>query len=632
MKKTDLKLGMGKPITRRDLIHHSALAAAGLALFSGDIAAASETTAEPSYYPPVRTGLRGSHPGAYESAHALAREGKTFAPPRDLAEEYDLVVVGAGISGLAAAQYYQQRFGQNSRILLLENHDDFGGHAKRNEFHQGGAMRLALGGTHNLEHWQFSDVSRSMMRDLDIDVTAMLPKQEFAYGRDGRSGPAVWFDRETYGQSKLVTNFRLTGPGSSASAGRFDELPLSDDARRQLERLYSLRVNRFEGVPVEQVEAYLTETPYVDFLREPGGLGEEAIQLFARANHGYWGLETRALSVAEALEAGMPGAGLLGHDSDADDWAYPVAMFPDGNASVARLQLKALIPAVAPPGTSADNIAVASFDYRQLDRPGHSVRLRLNSTVINVVNDGPGVAVSYIRQGEVLRVKGRHVVMACYHSIIPYLCPDLPQVQKSALKYQVKRPLLLTNVLLRSSEAMERLGINGAYCPGRMHSEIFLSRGINTGGYHLDPADSGPVPLTFWGSISPPPDAVTLKDQVRASRATMLALSFVDYEREVRTVLDELLGPAGFDVREDILAITVNRWPHGYSHDYMDLWDPAWEPGEAPHEIARRPHGNIVIANTDAGADAYTHVAIDQAYRAVNEFRDTAPPGSPTTA
>ncbi len=633
MKKTDLELGMGQPITRRDLIHHSALAAVGLALFPDDIAAASDAAAAPRYYPPTRTGLRGSHPGAFESAHALAREGKSFPPPRDLAEEYDLVVVGAGISGLAAARYYQQRFGQNSRILLLENHDDFGGHAKRNEFHQGGAMRLALGGTHNLEHWQFSEVSQAMMRDLGINVNEMLSRQEFGYGQDGRNGPAVWFDRETYGQSKLVTKFSLTGAASTASVGRFDELPLSDAARGQLERFYSLRVNRLEGRTEEQVEAYLAATPYVDFLREQGGLGDEAIQLFARANHGYWGLETRALSVAEALEAGMPGARLLGYDSDDGD--YPVAMFPDGNASVARLQVKMLIPTVAPPGTDANNIAMASFDYDQLDRPGHSVRLRLNSTVINAVNDGPGVAVSYISEGEVLRVKGRHVVMACYHSVIPYLCPDLPEAQKSALKYQVKRPLLLTNVLLRSSEAMARLGITGAYCPGRMHADIFLSRGINTGGYQLGPDDKGPVPLTFWGSISPPPEAVTLTDQVRASRATMLALSFEDYEREVRTVLDELLGPAGFDVSKDVLAITVNRWPHGYTHDYMDLWDPAWQPGQAPHEIARRPHGNIVIANSDAGGDAYTHVAIDQAYRAVQELREPipgAPPGTPPVA
>lgn len=619
MRKTDLELGMGQAITRRDLLHRGAFAALGLSLPLKGLTGAALSSPDTLYYPPTLTGLRGSHPGAFESAHALARLGQSFAAPRDLPEKYDLVVVGAGISGLAAAEYYRKRFGENSRILLLENHDDFGGHAKRNEFSQGGKMRLALGGTHNLEYWQFSETVNAMMWELGIDVQEMLPKQEFSYGQGGSNGPAVWFDAQTYGKNTLLTNFSLTGRDIARTAERIDELPLSEEARTQLKRFYTRRANLLEAYTEEEVEAYLRQTPYVDFLSEHGGLGEEAIQLFDKANHSYWGVETRSLSLPEAFEAGMPGAHLLGYETTAEDWDYPAAMFPDGNASVARLQVHKLIPEVAP-RTTADNIAVARFDYSQLDKPEHPVRLRLNSTVINATNTETGVELSYICNGEVLRVKARHCVMACYHSIIPHLCPDLPPEQRSAQQYQVKRPLLLTNVLLRSSDAMDRLGIAGAYCPGRMHSEMFLCKGINTGGYEHRTADSGPVALTFWGSISPPADVLTLTDQLRASREIMLALSFEDYEREVRTVLDELLGPAGFDVNEDILAITVNRWPHGYSHDYLDLWDPDWPAGEAPHEIARRRHGNIVFANADAGADAYTHVAIDQAFRAVQEL------------
>jgi spermidine dehydrogenase len=158
-----------------------------------------------------------------------------------------------------------------------------------------------------------------------------------------------------------------------------------------------------------------------------------------------------------------------------------------------------------------------------------------------------------------------------------------------------------------------------------MHSDVFMFKGFNTGGYRHEFSDHGPVPLTFWGSIAPPRDVVHVVDQCRASRATMLALTFEDYEREVRTVLKGMLGPAGFDVQRDVLAITVNRWPHGYSRDYLDLWDPAWPEGEAPHEIASRPFGNITMANSDAGADAYTHVAIDEAFRAVQELPANSP-------
>jgi spermidine dehydrogenase len=619
VKKLDRELGMSQNITRRDFIHDAGLAVLGLSV-PISVAAAGDTGTAGRYYPPTRTGLRGSHPGSFETAHELAREGRSFLAPRDLDEEYDLVVVGAGISGLAAAYYYREKFAENARILMLENHDDFGGHAKRNEFHQGGQMRLSLGGTHNLEHWKFSDTVNTLLDDLGVDTKEMLRNKEFGYGKNGRNGPALWFDADTYGQDRLLTGCSFNETDTKRMVACINQFPISEAARDQLKHFYTMRTNVLEGKSDEQASAYLKGTAYTDFLRQHGGLGDEAIHLFDNSNHGGWGVETRSLSIAECVDAGMPGLHLLGKASVAEEWDYPAAFYPDGNASLARLLVHALVPVVAP-GTNADNIAVAKFDYSQLDRSGSAVRLRLESTVVNAANIDSGVAVTYIKNGQPLRVTARHCVMACYHSIIPHLCPDQPEAQKTAQKYQVKRPLLLTNVLIRSSDAMDKLGIAGVRCPGRMHARIFMFKGINTGGYQHKFADNGPVPLTFWGSIAPPVDVVDLKDQMRASRAKMLALTFEDYEREVRTVLKGLLGPAGFDMKRDVLAITVNRWPHGYAHDYLDLWDPEWPEGKAPHQIASRPFGNITMANADAGADAYTHVAIDEAYRAVQELK-----------
>ncbi|MEP4146150.1 MAG: NAD(P)-binding protein [Halioglobus sp.] len=618
MKKSDIELGMKRSITRRDFIHDAALATLGLGL-PLNLSAQGEASSASAYYPPSQTGLRGSHPGSFENAHRLAREGRGFPEPRDLDEEYDLVVVGAGISGLAAAHFYRKRYGEDTRILLLENHDDFGGHARRNEFHQGGQMRLALGGVHNLEYWSFSDTVSALLDELGVDVQDMLKHKEFRYGSDGPNGPAMFFDEETYGRNVLVPRCDFTRGKTGAEGELIDSFPVSEEAREQLKRFFAMRTDVLQGKSAEEVEHYATHTAYYDFLREHGGLGEEALQVFDNANHGNWGVETRSLSVAECVYEGMPGTNLLGGDNTSEDWDYNPAMWPDGNASLARLQVQALIPAVSP-GANADNIAMAKFDYSQLDSTDGPVRLRLNSTVINMTNMEEGVSVSYINKGETARVKSKHGVLACYHAIIPHLCPDMPEVQRNAQKYQVKIPLLLTNVLIRSSESLDKLGITGASCPGRMHSNIFMFKGLNTGGFEHRAADTGPVPLTFWGSISPPKDVVDLKAQFRASRQIMLDLTFEDYEREVRTVLDGMLGPAGFDVQRDILAITVNRWPHGYAYEYMNLWDPDFPEGEAPHEIARKPFGNIVIANADAGASAYTHVAIDEAFRAIGEL------------
>jgi spermidine dehydrogenase len=185
MNKKDRLLGMDRDITRRDFIHDLSLASLGLALPASAAASTANgaTAASDAIYPPVRTGMRGSHPGAFEVAHALALDGKSFRAPTDLDEAYDLIVVGGGISGLAAAYYYRKRFGTDARILILDNHDDFGGHAKRNEFHQGGRMRLSWGGTMNLEYPWFSDEVNELLAELGVDIDTLLEGYHFVLRR-----------------------------------------------------------------------------------------------------------------------------------------------------------------------------------------------------------------------------------------------------------------------------------------------------------------------------------------------------------------------------------------------------------------------------------------------------------------
>ncbi len=627
MKNSDRRLGMDRDITRRDFIHDLSLASLGLALPLGALARspAGHPKPERGNYPPVRTGMRGSHPGSFEVAHALARGGKRFADPTDLDEAYDLVVVGAGISGLAAAYYYRKRFGPDARILILDNHDDFGGHAKRNEFHQGGRMRLSWGGTMNLEYPMFSDDVNALLQELGVDIPTLLEGYQFAYGSGPRGRHAIFFDEETYGRNELIQGFSFRAGRGDDLEAKIDRFPIGEQSRESLKAFYARRENLFEDKSRAEVYALLRSISYTDFLKRYGGLTAEAAALFVRATHGYAGVGADSLSAAECIGASLPIAHLLG----GSDWSGTgnsdaggeVAMFPDGNASIARLLVRALIPAVAP-GSDAANIALARFDYARLDQAASPVRLRLESTVVNAANGGRGTAVTYVNGGRLLRVRSRHTVLACYHAIIPHLCPELPAAQREAQRYQVKRPLIVTNVLLRSSDAFDRLGVSGAYCPGRLHGAVWPIKGVNTAGYRHEWADAGTMPVMFWGSVAPPDTSVPARDQHRASRARLLAMTFADFEREVRTVLEGMLAPAGFDPRADILAITVNRWPHGYAYDYLDLWDPKWPPGEAPHEIARRPFGNIAIANADAGANAYTHVAIDEARRAVGELQN----------
>jgi spermidine dehydrogenase len=587
--------------------------------FSAGMPALSSQGPSAGDYPPLRTGLRGSHPGSYEAAHDLAREKHSIKPPRETDEQYDLVVVGAGVSGLAAAYYYQKRFGAGTKILLLENHDDFGGHARRNEFHQGGDMRLAIGGAQYLAHWRFTETVDELMRDLGVNIDQLLAANEFRFGRNGREGPAIWFDEATFGVNRLVTGCDLEGSVSHGMPAAIDAFPVGEEARTKLKAFYDKRSNALKGLSRREARLYLTSTPYTVFLRQHGGLNDEAIELFQSSSHGFWGVNIGTLSIKEALANGSPGRHLLGEDATVRPQPAIEGFFPDGNASIARLLVRQLIPRVAV-DAHAGNIATAQFDYGELDRADSPVRLRLGATALNVSRREKNAVVTYTEAGKIKAVSTRHCVLACYHSMIPYLCPELPEVQKEAQRYQVKVPLLVTNVLIRSGDVMERLGINGAYCPGRMHANLYMLKGISSGGYSQHMADPGPVVLTFSGTIVPPPGVTDVREGFRQSREKMLELTFAHYEREIRTVLGGMLGPAGFNGERDILAITVNRWAHGFAYEYRDLYDPDFPSGKAPHHLARLPWGNVAIANADAGASAYLGNAVDQAFRAVQEL------------
>jgi spermidine dehydrogenase len=627
MKKRDKALGMYNKISRRDFVHDLSLASLGLSVSGLSFADVLSTSVDAvnkihDNYPPSRTGLRGSHPGAFENAHKLAREGKNWQSAEDSGESYDLVVVGGGISGLASAYYYRKQH-PAARILILENHDDFGGHAKRNEFHQGGEMRLSWGGTMNLEYPMFSDTVNELLTEIGVDIQRLVKQSEFNYGYDGKNGPAIYFDKETYGNDVLSVPCNFREFSYTKLAEKIVEFPISDLSKASLKSFITRRTDITKNMSEKQVHQMMHKTSYIDFLIKFGKITPEAAQLFIKTTDGYWGVSAHSLSVAECVGAGLPIKHILGGGDSVSDKPVggTVAMFPDGNASIARILVRKLIPSVAP-GKDMDDIVSAKFDYSMLDKMDGDIKLRLNSTVINVQHhkDRGAVDVSYIKDNKVLKVKAKHCILACYHSIIPHLCPELPKAQKQAASYQVKRPLLLTNVLLKNSKAADKLGITGAYCPGRMHGATWLVKGVQTADYKHEWEDDGPVAMMFWGTVAPNQQGLTIKEQHRNSRMQMLDLKFEDYEREVRTVLDGMLGPAGFDVENDILAITVNRWPHGYAYDYLDLWDPKWPEGEAPHEIARKAFGNIAIANADAGAEAYTHVAIDQAFRAVNDL------------
>jgi spermidine dehydrogenase len=644
------ELGMGQAITRRDFLNGMAIGA-GSVLASGwlsgfDVDAMAQFAQDASgYYPPALTGMRGSHEGSYDVSHGL-RDGRFWAAagkPVDTGEVYDLIVVGGGISGLAAAHFYRAHAGQRARILILDNHDDFGGHAKRNEFTPGGRLWIANGGTQSIESpFPFSEQALGLMKALGIDPVALSEEAERAEDRSVFEGlrQAVFFDKETFGADRLVVGVPQGGRDSrGADRATWEaflaKTPMSAAVQKDIARLQTDRVDYMPGLTSIEKKDRLSRMSYKDFLLNVVKVDPGVIPFYQTRTHGLYGIGIDAVGALECWGYHYPGFDGMNLDPQANGRMSFTARgeatpkpeyyfhFPDGNASIARLLVRSLIPE-ALPGTTAQDSVLARVDYSKLDRAGSPVRLRLGSTAARVRHLGPlptakEVEVAYGREKKVYTARAKGVVLACWNSMIPYVCPELPDTQKEALKYGVKVPLVYTSVSIRNWRAFKALGISGASSPGMYHYSARLETPTVIGGYNPTPK-SADDPILIRMGRTPCRPGLPSRQQHRAGHADLLSTPFSTFELKIRDQLARMLSAGGFDPASDIDAITVNRWPHGYAYEYNPLWDADFAEGQAPCEIGRKPYGRITIANSDAAAAAYTDQAMDQAYRAVNEL------------
>lgn len=638
------ELGLQREITRRDFLNGFSIAVGGAMALPGSAWAgafgmptdgpAKDNAAQnsPGYYPPSKTGMRGSHDGSWETAHAM-RDGKKWPTAAADPEHYDLVIVGGGISGLSAAYFYRQHAGDKARILILDNHDDFGGHAKRNEFQSGGRLVLGYGGTQSIAGPNlYSKEAKGLFAKLGIVPERFATYNDTKFYSSRELSRAIFFDKETFGEDRLVAN-----PGKPSWTEFLVKTPLIKEVQTDIARLHSEKVDYVPALSTEQKKVYLAKTSYKDFLLRDAKVHPGVIPFFQQSTYGLYGVGIDAVPAGDLAKLGGypgfdgmdlsgpygPGMGLEITRQDSEPYIYH---FPDGNASIARMLVRALIPGIAP-GNSMEDIVLAKMNYAKLDEDGAAVRVRLNSTAVHARNvdasagggnPGKEVEITYVRDGQAHSVRAGECILACWNTVIPYMCPEMSQAQRDALAYGVKVPLVYTNVLLRNREAFEKLKISSAECPGSFFGGVALDFPVSMGGYQF--AQNADEPCVVHMQYVPCAPGLPARDQQRAGRALLYSTTFETFERNIRQQLNRMLSGGGFDAARDIQAITVNRWPHGYAYEYNSLYDPVWAAGQAPCEIGRAAFGNIHIANSDAGAFAYTNEAIDQAWRAVQEI------------
>jgi len=633
-------------ITRRDFINGTLVLAGASMLPLGTTCKTARDTLDPLYYPPALNGLRGDNEGSYTHIHSRALDDKSdWGSTSRLKEEYDLIVVGGGISGLSAAFFYQQEHGKDKKILILDNHADFGGQCARNEHTMGDNTRLVFGGSQTIvsPHARSKTVLK-LYKDLGIDLDRFKTAYDVEFHKRHNLGGVTYFNKRQFGEDKVVKHpfghyqSFVEGllPPTLSHEDAVKQTPLSEQGKKQLLRVLEGGLHAIK-VPKEELEEYISTHSYFDYLKTTLGVDDPGVLEMARNSCvDNYGPGADVGTIEEVLDTG--GLGLdpatwkdvLGEE-EYEIYAkeYGSIMleenpyihhFPDGNASVARLVVRKMIPNVGP-GDSAEDIVLSQFDYAELDKSSNRVRIRLNSTAVKVTHDGDPkssseVFVDYIHDDRSYQVKGKGVVMACYNSVIPYIVQDLPKEQAAALRRSVRMPMQYTTVGLKNWRAMKEMEIGFAWSPGNMHQVVMMDFPVSMGGYRYTKTPDDPCVIVMmgcpFGEVGAPP-----VEQFREARYTMLELEFSDYEKEIREHLRGMLPRGSFEFDRDVESITVNRWAHGYAHWGSALFDPDM------YEMAvkgRQPFGRITVANADSNANAYIHVAIDQAWRAVKEL------------
>ena len=617
-----VSLGMDEPISRRDFLNGTLLASAGLLIGGGRQGQAPATISPADAwdgYGGVGDYAR-AHGNMYDlmtTAHRM-RDGefeRAVASATDTGEMYDLVAVGGGISGLAAAVFFQKKGG--GRCLVIDNHAVFGGEAKRNEFtvdghslvaHQGSAIFLVpQKGGYTDAFYNLIGMDRSSFEYQKCTAMPLAhsPYDEpqnygFYFGAQFGQRPGVWvidpWGRNLEGaplsdsvKADLLRSRTVANPGPRPKAE-------GDDTSRQLDRItLEEHLMARHQISRETVRTFLSPV-------EGGGYGLGPDVLSAYCNY--------------AIETQFPGDG----DSQLGD-----QMFPDGNSGFARLMVKALIPDAFSGPRTVDAVWQNRVHFGALDRAGQRTRIRLNATVVRVAHTGgnapaqaPHVVITYVKGNRLFSVKARAVVMAGGSWTAKHIVADLPDSHRAAYAEFYRSPCLMANIAVRHWRFLYKMGMSGCRWFEGLGNYLSVRKLATVGGISPTLTPDSPTVLTIKVLFAQP--GLSIGEQGSRGRAQLLGTSFAQYERAFREQLGDMFAPGGFDPRRDIAGIILNRWGHAYVNPQPGFFF-GTNGQPAPRDVLRNnPHGRIAFANTDLAGAMDHRNSIREAERAVNQL------------
>ena len=625
----DRDLGLDARITRKDFLNATLLGAGGM-LLAGAAPAWARSQAQDQTDPWTGFGGAGDYAKSngntkpvLDAAHRVRDGVYAKLPPNttDTGETYDVIVVGGGIAGLAAAYTIAKASGRGKTCLVLENHPMFGGGAKQNEFLVNGVRLVGPQASNQFgapregatsiagEAWTDFGLPRTFAyQDVDPSVGGLrIPLDNYAH-MDGVNETQVdvgyFFDTRS-GASK-PTWLRNIWQNDLA------ETPFSAEVRADL-----LRWRNTNGETTEEFRRRLDTMTYAQYLEGVLKLRPEVTAFIAPVVGLINGAGPDAVSAFAAAQIGMPGVARVRSRTG----PLPQS-FPGGNAFYARHFVKYLVPDGLSGPAGLEGVHNGRIDAAALDRKGQQTRIRLGATVIRVEHaqtgaNGEHVAVAYEQDGRPYRVKARAVVMASGGGMSRAVLADMPADMRAAYATFQHAPALVVNVALTNWRFLHTLG---APCARWFDDDFGFSCNIRrpmvTGGAPAPMRPADPVVLTFYMGLYAP--GKTLAEQVSAGRKRLLELSYADYERLIRRHMTRLFAGAGFDARRDIAGIILNRWGHARL-----VQPPGFYFGRdgrpSAREVVAKGYGRIAIGHSELGGHQSATGAMSQGQRAAGQ-------------
>ena len=633
----DKALGMERAITRRDFLG-STLLASGAVLLEGltpaELLAQKDEFTGYGGVGEYRTS-NGNTWAVLQAGHKI-RDGVYERMPKDVVdtgESYDCVIVGGGISGIAAALFLQRQAGPIGKCLVLENHPIFGGEAKQNEFLVDGKRLIAHQGS---AIYQLQRPQSFLARFYD-SIGLKTPK--LTYQKWGGPQPEMPLSRTPYDAAGMDVG--QYGFWFGARFGKKPGVWVMDPVRRKLEgapipegaRTEWLRFlngtevqgKKFEPPKTEgdAISRYLDSITLEQHYMERFGLSRETVRTY--------------LSPVEGGGSGLGPDALSAYSNYAFEMLQPVAdetggmdqMFPGGNTTIARLMVKALIPASMEGTNSVEDVSRSNVSLAALDAPGAPARIRLGATAVAVQHDGDpakaaSVTVAYEKDGRVFRVKARTVVMAGGSWTSKHIVKDLPEAHRQAYAEFYRSPCMMMNVAVGNWKFLYKMGMTGCRWFGGIGDYMEVRKLALTGSEEPTIRPESPVVLTVKVLYSYP--GYSTEEQGHRGRGEMLARSFREYERQIREQFTEMFGSAGFDAQKDIAGIILNRWGHAYLSAQPGFFFGRDGKSAAREVLRKAPFGRIAFANTDLAGAMDHRFSILEAERAVSQLSAMSTP------